>query len=133
MITDTKVKPHSNYVTSRIGISKSRSLSVPSRLSQESMSSCVNLYHVDNRTLYSPIFTVSSQLVNAGITEASVFPKVSLGPDGSPLKPNLATIDVNLVGALYSKKKSCWMVDCAKQFVYSDLPCDTLPTEEHTS
>jgi hypothetical protein len=42
------------------------------------------------------------QVVNAGVTEVSSFQTINL-VNGKPVKPNLTTLDVNLIGAVYSK------------------------------
>ncbi|KAF8993653.1 NAD(P)-binding protein [Hymenopellis radicata] len=49
--------------------------------------------------------SVDIVVANAGVTEAGEFHSITLDAQGRPKKPRLTTIDVNLMGSLYSERK----------------------------
>jgi hypothetical protein len=59
--------------------------------------SVLSLSHTANAT-----YNYIPKVANAGISERTRLSNVQLGDDGKPLKPELPTIEVNLIGTAYS-------------------------------
>ncbi len=50
------------------------------------------------------LIIVGAKVANTGVTEVGQFTQVSFDSNGKPVKPDLTTLDVNLVGILHGKR-----------------------------